>query len=367
MGTLQPYSVAGLVRPTFAQIDLDAIGHNVAEFATLIAPSELCAVVKADAYGHGDVPVANRAMASGAQVLAVALVEEGVRLREAGIDAPIMLLSEPLAADIPALERWELSPTVYSRNFTDALIASGITAEVHVKIDTGMHRVGTSPAVGAELVSDVDGAKHLELGSVWTHFPVADEDPDYTRKQIEAFADIRIDSPRRHLANTAGTVLFPEAREDLCRVGLGIYGLHPCEETRTVMNLKPAMRVVTHVTHVQRLGAGERPSYGRIRKLVDDATVITAPIGYADGFSRALSLGGEVLIGGDRYPLAGTVTMDQIVVDVGDADVGLGDEVVIIGSQGGQEITADEWAGRLGTISYEVVCSIGPRVPRRYT
>ena len=354
------------MRPTFAQIDLDAISHNVAEFAKLIAPSELCAVVKADAYGHGDVPVANRALASGAQILAVALVEEGVRLREAGIDAPIMLLSEPLAADIPALDRWELSPTVYSREFTDTLISSGITAEVHVKVDTGMHRVGTSPKAAVELVSDVHRASNLELGSVWTHFSVADEDIFFTQKQIEMFADLEVDAPRRHLANTAGAVLFPEAREDLCRVGLGIYGLHPCQETRQVVDLRPAMRVVSHVTHVQRLGAGDRPSYGRIRALSGDATVITAPIGYADGFARGLSRGGEVLIGGSRHPLAGTVTMDQIVVDVGDTDVGLGDEVVIIGSQGSDEVTADEWAGLLGTISYEVVCSIGPRVPRRY-
>ena len=354
------------MRPTYAEIDLDAIGHNTAELAKLIAPAALCAVVKADAYGHGDVPVANKAISSGAEVLAVALVEEGVRLREAGVDAPIVLLSEPLPTDIPALDRWQLSPTVYSTTFMDALVASGIQTAVHVKIDTGMHRVGADAERGKELVAAAERAPNLELASLWTHFAVADEDHGYTLEQIERFSDVQIDAPSRHLANTAGAILFPEARGDMCRVGLGIYGLHPNAATRDVVDLKPAMRVVTHVGHVQRLPAGERPSYGRIRPLERDATVVTAPMGYADGFARSLSKDGEVLIRGNRYPLAGTVTMDQIVIEVGDDEVSRGDEVVIIGVQGDDEISADEWADLLGTISYEVVCSIGPRVPRRY-
>ncbi|HEX6222622.1 MAG TPA: alanine racemase C-terminal domain-containing protein, partial [Acidimicrobiia bacterium] len=168
------------------------------------------------------------------------------------------------------------------------------------------------------------------------------------------------------LANTAGAVLFPEARRDLCRIGLGAYGLHPCAETRDVIDLRPAMRVMTHVSHVQRLEGGERPSYGRVRELKRAASVVTAPIGYADGFPRLLTRSGSALIGGKRFPLAGTVTMDQIVIDVGDEDIDVGEEVVLLGSQNGEEITADEWAGHLDTISYEVVCSIGPRVPRRY-
>jgi alanine racemase len=169
-----------------------------------------------------------------------------------------------------------------------------------------------------------------------------------------------------HMANTAGAVLFPESRRSLCRIGLGTYGLHPCEQTRGVVELSPAMRIVSHVSHVQRLEAGARPSYGRIKALPDDAVVATVPIGYADGYPRSLSTDGEVLIGGERRRLAGTVTMDQIVVDVGDGDVGVGDEVVLMGRQGEEEVTADEWAAIIGTISYEVVCGIGPRVPRRY-
>lgn len=357
------------MRPTYAEIDLGAVGHNVRAFRDLIEPSQVCTVVKADGYGHGDVPVANAAINAGAGRLAVALVEEGVRLREAGIEAPVLLLSEAQPDAAPDLARWELEPTVYSLPFLEALEQTGEKLAVHVKVDTGMHRVGAPPDRAAELVGLVRDSPTLSLASLWTHFAVADEDPEFTRRQIERFAELaaRLEPPVTHLANTAGAVLHPEARGDLCRVGLGTYGLHPCPATTKIVDLRPAMRVVTHVTHVQRLGAGERPSYGRVRELSGRATVVTAPIGYADGFPRLLTANGSVLIGGMRFPLAGTVTMDQIVIDVGDEDVDVGEEIVLMGAQGGEEITADDWAEELGTISYEVVCSIGPRVSRRYT
>ena len=355
-----------MVRPTYAEVDLGAISHNVAEIARLIGPSEVCAVVKADGYGHGDVPVASAALDAGATWLGVALVEEGMRLREAGIGAPILLLSESNSAQ--AVVEWELTPTVYSLTFIDALAATGARVPIQVKVDTGMHRVGAAPAALPGLLSAIEDSPTLELAGLWTHFSVADEDPDFTKKQIEIFdrAIAEIDVPMVHLANTAGAVLFPEARRDMCRIGLGIYGLHPCPQTREVVSLRPALRLVTHVTHVQRLRAGERPSYGRIRELTAESTVVTAPVGYADGYARGLSRHGSALIGGRRYPLAGTVTMDQIVIDVGDSDVAPGDEVVLLGSQGEEEIAAEEWADALDTITYEVVCSLGPRVPRRY-
>ena len=357
-----------MVRPTYAEISLDAVAHNVRAFSRLIAPSQVCSVVKADGYGHGDVPVASTAVDSGAGLVAVALVEEGARLREAGIDARILLLSEPQPGDASDVVRWGLEPTVYSLDFAAALAATGAPLDVHVKVDTGMHRVGASPEHVDEVVKALRDGPNLELASMWTHFAVADEDPEFTRLQIERFDDVvePFDVPITHLANTAGAILFPEARRDLCRVGIGTYGLHPCPETQDVIELRPAMRVITHVSHVQRLRAGERPSYGRVKALAGDATVVTAPIGYADGFWRLLTRGGEVLIGGHRFPLAGNVTMDQIVVEVGDEDIDIGEEVVVIGSQGESEITAEEWAADVGTISYEVVCSIGPRVPRRY-
>ena len=357
-----------MVRPTYVEVDLGAIAHNVAAFKRLIAPARMCTVVKADAYGHGDVPVAGAALDAGADMLAVALVEEGARLREAGIDAPILVLSEPSPSDADDIARWALTPTVYSLPFANALADTGKSHEVHLKVDTGMHRVGASPDRLQELVSAIGDTSNLTLAALWTHFPVADEDPEYTRAQIERFDEIaaRCDVASTHLANTAGAVLFPEARRNLCRVGLGTYGLHPCPETIDEIELRPAMRLVTHVSHVQRLAAGERPSYGRVTPLERPATVVTAPIGYADGFARALTHRGSALLGGRRYPLAGMVTMDQIVINVDNDEHGVGDEVVLLGSQGDEAIGADEWADELDTISYEVVCSIGPRVPRRY-
>jgi alanine racemase len=358
-----------MVRPTYAEINLGAIAQNVAAFTDLIAPARVCTVVKADAYGHGDVPVAETALEAGASMVAVALVEEGARLREAGISAPILLLSEPSPDSARDILKWELTPTVYSAEFVEALATTGTHHEVHLKIDTGMHRVGAAPGSVPELVARVERSANLTLEAVWTHFPVADEDPVYTREQIERFDEVTagIDAGYQHLANTPGAVLFPEARREMCRIGLGTYGLHPCPETVDLIELEPAMRLVTHVTHVQRLRAGERPSYGRSKELKRYSTVVTAPVGYADGFARSLTQHGSALIGGRKMPLAGMVTMDQVVIDVGDSEVGIGDEVVLLGSQGGEEITADDWARELGTISYEVVCSIGPRVPRRYT
>lgn len=354
------------MRPTFVEIDLTAVADNIGRFRRLVAPSMVCAVVKADGYGHGDVPVGEAAIAAGADWLAVALVEEGVRLREAGVDSPVLLLSEPGPDSAADILEWGLTPTVYSVAFVEALAAIGSPVGVHLKVDTGMHRVGVSPDDLPALVASIRAAKTLSLDAVWTHFAVADQDPVFTREQIERFhrATAGLEVPMAHMANTAGAVLFPESRGDMCRIGLGIYGLHPCPETRRLIELRPAMRVVSHVTHVQRLKAGERPSYGRIRPLDTESTVATVPVGYADGFTRSRT--GDVLIGGRRHTLAGRVTMDQILVDVGDHDVGTGDEVVLIGGQGAEVITADDWAQALGTVSYEVVSTIGPRVPRRY-
>jgi alanine racemase len=357
-----------MVRPTYVEIDLGAIAHNVAAFKTLIAPSRVCTVVKADAYGHGDVPVAIASLQAGAEMLAVALIEEGALLREAGIDAPILLLSEPGPESAADIVEWDLIPTVYSTGFVEALGATGRPHAVHLKVDTGMHRVGARPDDVSELIAKIDQTALVELAAVWTHFSVADEDPEFTKRQIESFDDVvaHLDVPMTHMANTPGAILYPEARREMCRIGLGTYGLHPCPETSGRIDIRPAMRLVTHVSHVQRLEAGERPSYGRAKEMEKAATIVTAPVGYADGFARALTRDGQALIGGRRFPLAGTVTMDQIVIDVGDQDVIIGDEVVLLGRQGEEEITADEWAAAIGTISYEVVCSIGPRVPRRY-
>ncbi len=367
------------MRPSWIEVDLDAVAHNVATIVDAVAPSAVWAVVKADAYGHGDVPVAETALRSGAAGLGVALVEEAVRLREAGIDAPVLLLSEPDPSDLDVVVRLGITPTVYRREAV-ARIADAVrerSAErfaVHLKVDTGMHRVGAAPVEAFAVARAVAADRRLTLGAIWTHFPVSEADGDYTMRQVralekftDALAAEGIEVPVVHAANTAGALAIPSSRFDLVRVGLGIYGLRPAPNIAADLELRPAMRVVSHISYLRRLPAGARPSYGRVRELAAASTVATVPIGYADGVPRRYgSSGGEVLIGGRRFPLAGTVTMDQLVVDLGDTDAVVGDEVVLLGRQGDEEITADEWARRLDTINYEVVTRFGPRLPRRY-
>lgn len=363
------------MRPSWVEVDLGAVAANTAAFVALGAA--VYAVVKADGYGHGDVPVAEAALGAGADGLAVALVEEGVRLREGGIDAPVLLLSEPPPSDLPEALAWGLTPTVYRHPTLDVLerawTAEGPPPAVHVKLDTGMHRVGADEETAHELVARLAGGP-LRLGGVWSHLASADSDPELTARQharLDGFcrrlAGAGLPVGRRHLANTAGALLHPDTRGDAVRIGLGLYGLHPCSATRDVVTLRPALRLVSRVSFVRRYPAGTRLSYGHVRPLPAEATVATVPVGYADGVPRRLGeTGGEVLVGGRRRPLAGTVTMDHVLVEVGDDPVGVGDEVVLIGRQGSEEITVDEWAARVGTISYEIVCGLGPRLPRRY-
>ncbi len=362
------------MRPSWVEVDLGAIRRNTAAIAGAIAPSEVCAVVKADGYGHGDVPSAEAAMAGGATRLAVATLGEGARLREAGIEAPMLLLSEPIPEDLPSVIEWGLTPTVYRTETVRALESvAPAGAGVHVKVDTGMHRVGASPDRAVEVATAVASGP-LALEGLWTHFAVAETDADFTRAQLALLQEVAAELAKHgiaaqtlHAANTAGALTVPESRLDFSRIGLGLYGLSPAEDIGADLGLTPAMRVVSRVVHLQRHPSGTRPSYGRIRPLDGEATVATVPIGYADGLSRRLGFeGGSALIGGTRYPFAGSVTMDQVMVDIGDDPVAVGDEVVLLGRQGDAEIGADEWARRLDTINWEVVCGFGPRLPRRY-
>jgi len=376
----------GRSRPAWAEIDLAAVAHNAAVLAQLVAPAELCAVVKAHGYGHGGPAVARAALAGGARRLAVALVDEGVELREHGVTAPVLLLSECDPAAASTALSYGLTPTLYSAEGIaafSAAAAAGRPVAVHVKVDTGMHRVGVAPeelgAVAAAVVAD----PLLQLESIWTHLPVADGvdavDRAYTEGQLDLFdrlvselAGAGIRAPLLHAANTAGAIAFPRSRYDMVRCGLGLYGYLPGPAVEEAFarqaggaRLRPAMALKARVVAVRRLDAGERPSYGRRRPLPTGSLVATVPIGYADGVPRSLfDAGFEVLIGGVRRPLAGMVTMDQIMVDCGDAPVRPGDEVVLLGRQGDEAITADDWAAMVGTISYEVVCGVGPRMPR---
>jgi alanine racemase len=377
----------GRSRPAWAEIDLAAVAHNAAVLSRLTAPAELCAVVKAHGYGHGGPAVARAALAGGAGRLAVALVDEGVELREHGVTAPVLLLSECDPAAAATALSFGLTPTLYSAEgiaaWSAAAAATGRPVAVHVKVDTGMHRVGAAPEDLGAIAAAVVAEPSLELEGIWTHLPVADgeaEDRAYTEGQLALFdhlvaelAAAGITAPLLHAANTAGAIAFPQARHDMVRCGLGLYGYLPGRSVQEAFDaqaggeqLRPAMALKARVVAVRMLSAGERPSYGRLRPLPTRSLVATVPIGYADGVPRSLFAGGyEVLIGGVRRPLAGAVTMDQLVVDCGDDEsVRPGDEVVLLGRQGDEEITADDWAAMAGTISYEVVCGVGPRMPR---
>jgi len=367
------------LRQVWAEVDLSALRANVRALREVVAPARVLAVVKADAYGHDAVASSRAAIEAGAAMLGVALVEEGLELREHGIDAPILVLSEPVADAASTVVAARLTPAVYTAAGIDAL-AKAVAERgadplpVHLKIDTGMHRVGAAPGDAEALAELVAGHHELVLEGLWTHLAVADEpDPTYTEEQLARFEQVRAALAARghappivHAANTAGALAFPAARYDLVRPGIGVYGIAPVPALADRAPLRPVLSVKAQVSFVKRLPAGAALSYGLRYRLTRDAFVATVPIGYGDGVPRNLSeAGGEVLVGGRRRPIAGTVTMDQLMVDLGDDDVAVGTEVVLIGRQGDAEVTAVEWAARLHTIPYEIVCGIGPRVPRR--
>ena len=365
-------------RPTWARVDLDAVRANVRTLCAVADGAEVMAVVKADGYGHGAIPVARAALAAGATRLGVALVDEGVALREAGIEAPILLLSEPASHAMGVVVARSLDPTVCTPAGLDALAAVvGSTARVavHVKIDTGMHRMGCAPDAVVALATAVAQTPGITLAGVWTHLAVADEpDSDGTDRQLAVFdraiAALHAAGLRwscTHAANSAGAIAHPAARRDLVRCGIALYGIAPAPALIGAVELHAALSLHSQVSAIRDIAAGEHVSYGWRWTAPRATRIATVPIGYADGLPRRLgAAGGEVLIAGRRCAIAGTVTMDQILVDVGDLLVEIGTPVVLLGTQGSETIDADEWAERVGTIAYEIVCGIGPRVPRRY-
>jgi alanine racemase len=337
----------------------------------------LMAVVKGDGYGHGDVRVARAALEAGATRLGVALVEEGIGLRDAGIDAPVLVLSEfPAGSEKEALAAG-LTPSVYTDEglaaVAQAAAALGRPTGVHVKVDTGMHRVGVFPPEAAIPFCRKLLDAGLVLEGLWTHFAKAEEDEVTTREQLARLLAV-VEGARAsgvvpqlvHAANSAALILYPESHLDLVRPGAAIYGIDPGGGLAARAGLRPALTWRSAVTMVKRLPAGEAVSYGHRYRLGADANVATVPVGYEDGFARALSSKADVLIRGKRHRVAGTVTMDQVLVDCGDDEISPGDEVVLIGRQGEERITAEELAGHAGTIGYEIVTAISERVPREY-
>ena len=366
-------------RPTWAQIDLDAITANVGALKAQAAAPNLMAVVKADGYGHGCVPSARAALAGGADWLAVALVEEGEELRAAGINVPILVMTEPPVEFAERVLASDLTPAVYTQPFVQALDAavakSGTSpAAVHLKLDTGMRRVGVPQADWEDALRVVRDAQGVRVGAIWSHFAVADEPHHpFIAHQAEEFArglalaqsmGVRFDLA--HLCNSAGTLHLHDHHYDMVRPGLAVYGLEPAPGLAGSMVLQPAMSWLTRLSLVKHLAAGEAVSYG-LRWTAQKPTVLgTVPAGYADGVRRSLSNLGEVVVRGERVRIAGTVCMDQFVVDGGDLPLTAGDDVCLIGRQGDASVTADDWAAWLGTINYEIVCGVGKRVPRVY-
>ena len=359
-------------RPTWVEVDLDAIRHN----ARILKPpsAELMAVTKANGYGHGAVQVTRAALEAGATWVGVALVEEGLELRGAGIEAPILVLSELPAGSEAVSVAHRLTPTVYSDEGLHRLQAAAPgRVAVHVKVDTGMHRVGIWPPGDAAAFCERVQAAGFELEGVFTHFARSEEDEVTTKDQLTRFLEAadairaRGTSPRLlHTANTGATIRHPESHLDLVRPGIGLYGIEPAPGVGADLGLRPALSWRSEVSLAKLLGPGEGISYGHRFRTERQTWVATVPVGYADGYPRQLTNVGEVLIRGRLCAVVGTVTMDQLVVECGDLEVEAGDEVVLIGSQGEERIDADGLGRRFGTIGYEIVSRIGARVPRRY-
>ncbi|MGK2958239.1 MAG: alanine racemase, partial [Acidimicrobiales bacterium] len=313
----------------------------------------------------------------------VAVVDEAVILRDAGIDAPILLLSEPSFEAAEVAVAIGLDCAVYTERGIEAIAKAsaqkaGNPVAVHLKVDTGMYRVGAQLKDVGELARSIARRPELELAGLWTHCAVADEPgnpfTDIQRERFEeAQATVRaegIEIPLLHAANSAAAIDRSDLRYDMVRCGIASYGLDPSPAMHGRLPLRPAFSLIAEVSHVKTVTAGESLSYGQRHRCDIDTVIATVPLGYADGVARRLSaVGGEVLIGGRRRPIVGTITMDQFLVDCGPADESStfqGDEVVLIGTQGNEQITADDWATWLDTISYEVVCGISSRVPRRH-
>ena len=388
-------------RWAWIEIDDAAIAHNVAVLRQVATPSPLWAVVKANGYGHGAVVAARAALSAGAEGLCVALVQEGVELRAGGVTSPILVLTEQPPEELSDAVTAGLELTVYRRDYVAAVAAAArecgaqSPVPVHLKIDTGMRRVGVDPADAGSVAAAIAATPMTMLAGVFTHLAVADEPADlFSQIQLDRF-DAALDSvlngdgggagepygpgwpggpdtsvagpPMIHAANSAGALAHPHARRSMVRAGIAIYGISPGHGVAELAShLRPALSLHARVSFVKRVAAGQRISYGLRHAFASDTTVATLPLGYADGVPRGLfAAGGSVLLGGRRRPIVGVVTMDQIMIDCGDDDVAIGDHAVLIGRQGDEMITAEEWADSLGTIGYEIVCGFSSRLERR--
>jgi alanine racemase len=368
-----------IVRPTRVEVDLDAVASNVSLACRIAGPrTEVMAVVKADAYGHGAVPVARVALRAGASWLGVAMPEEAVPLRAAGLTSRILVLGPIAPEQVELVATHDLEQCVSDPTQAEALDRAARThgriLSLHLKVDTGMGRVGLPPKEVYVAAEKIRALPWVRLCGLMTHFADAEaEESAFAQEQLRRFAEATaalreagIHHPIRHAANSAALLYLPEARLDLVRPGIMLYGCHPRGgQNASQEGLRPALRFRTAISQLAAVPRGGSVSYGRTFVAPRDMLVATLPVGYADGWGRLLSNRGQVLIRGRRVPVIGRVCMDMTMVDVtGLSEIRAGDEAVLIGRQGAEEITADEVAEAQDTISYEVLCRIGPRVPR---
>ena len=364
--------------PVWAEVDLGAIRHNVNYIDRRVGSAEVMGVVKGYAYGHGNPASAQAMLQGGATRLGVARIAEALHLRDTGISAPIHVFTEaPLEAARTMVEA-RLTPTVYTESFAAALSEAageaGTEIPIHVKLDTGMHRVGLPADAVADAIKVLRDLPNLVIEGAWSHLAVADvADHPFTRKQMDLFHDL-VDTIEKagvalrykHIANSAAALSLPESFCDMVRCGIASYGLHPGPDLPGLQELRPALALRARVGMVKRVPEGDALSYGLRYELARTSNVVTVPAGYADGYDRRLSGRADVLLGGRRYRVSGAVCMDQFMVDVGDATIEVGDTVTLIGTDSGERISAEELAGHVGTINYEITTRIPSRVPRVY-
>jgi alanine racemase len=369
------------LRPAWLEINLNKYENNIKLIKNkLNEDTLLTAVVKADAYGHGAVEISKKALKSGADRLSVAIIDEAVELRKAGLkDTPILILGWTPKEQYRKIIKYDLVQTIY--DYQNALSLNNIAkkldknAKIHIKIDTGMSRLGIKPEKGLSFVKKVNKLSNIIIEGIYTHFSSADEsDKEFTFKQYDIFKKLiskleknEINIPVKHVSNSAAFLDIPELQMDMVRIGIISYGLWPSQKVKRRINLKPVMSLKSRLAHFKTVEKGTPISYGRTFKTDKKSKIGTIPLGYADGYNRLLSSGFEIIINGKRVPIVGRICMDQFMVDLSSVEnVEKGDIVTLIGEDNGEKITADEMAEKLETINYEVVSSFTKRLPRIY-
>lgn len=367
-------------RPAWVEIDLNALSHNVSAIKKMVGPQvKIMGIVKADAYGHGDYEVSRVLLNHGVEMLGIAILEEGIQLRNKGIEAPLFLLGGIFEDQIDAVIQYNVIPTVYDLKLAEGLSKKAQRfkkiVDVHVYVDTGMGSIGVKSDMAVEFIKSLHGMKNLFIGGIYTHCSSSDEkDPTYTNLQTKRFRDVlttldtmKIDIPLKHMANSGAIIGYPGAYFTMVRPGLSLYGLYPSEEVSRDIGIRPVMSFKTRVIHIKDMQPGDVVGYGRTCKITKPTRVATLPFGYNDGYNRLLSSQGRVIIRGIKVSIIGRVCMDQCFVDVSHIkDVSVGDEVVVYGSQGQETISIESIAKQLNTIPYEITCNVSKRVPRIY-